>query len=90
MVLKEKEKTAIQDLQTQEQTCINKYGKYSDEAKDPVLKKLFKTLQQKEQQHFNSLQQVLDGSVPSCNCNDSDGKDYEPEETYGPMANIRD
>lgn len=90
MVLKEKEKTAIQDLQTQEQTCINKYGKYSDEAKDPVLKKLFKTLQQKEQQHFDSLQQVLDGSVPSCNCNDSDGKDYEPEITYGPMADSED
>ena len=90
MVLKEKEKTAIKDLQTQEQTCIKKYGKYSDEAKDPVLKKLFQTLQQKEQEHFNSLQQVLDGTVPSCNCNDSDGKNYEPEATYSTLTNSDD
>ena len=90
MVLKEKEKTAIQDLQTQEQTCINKYEKYSDEAKDPVLKKLFQTLQKKEQQHFDSLQQVLDGTVPSCDCNDSDGKNYEPSATYSTIENSND
>ena len=59
MVLKEKEKTAIQDLQTQEQTCIEKYGKYSTQAKDPVLKDLFKTLQQKEQQHYDSYSRYL-------------------------------
>lgn len=90
MVLKEKEKTAIQDLQTQEQTCIQKYGKYSTQAKDPVLKDLFKTLQQKEQQHYDSLQQVLDGQVPSCNCNDSDGKEYDPKATYDTMTNSED
>ncbi|MBP3702158.1 MAG: ferritin-like domain-containing protein [Lachnospiraceae bacterium] len=90
MVLKEKEKTAIQDLQTQEQTCIEKYGKYSTQAKDPVLKDLFKTLQQKEQQHYDSLQQVLDGQVPSCNCNDNDGKEYDPKATYDTMTNSED
>lgn len=90
MVLKEKEKAAIKDLQTQEETCIKKYGKYSDEAKDPVLKGLFKTLQQKEQQHYDSLQQVLDGNVPSCDCNDSDGEKYEPRATYDASSNNAD
>ena len=37
MVLTEKETTAIEDLKTQEQACINKYNKYKDEAKDEVL-----------------------------------------------------
>jgi len=90
MVLKEKEKTAVKDLQTQEETCIKKYGKYKEEAKDPVLKELFQTLQQKEQEHFNSLQQVLDGTVHSCNCNDSDGKNYEPKATYNTLTNSDD
>lgn len=90
MVLKEKEKTAIKDLQTQEQTCIKKYGKYSNEAKDPVLKELFRTLQQKEQKHYDSLQQVLDGTVPSCDCNDSDGEKYEPSATYSMAADSAD
>ena len=38
MILTEKETTAIEDLKTQEQACIEKYTKYSNQAKDPVLK----------------------------------------------------
>ena len=66
MVLNEKELAAIKELQTQEQRCIAKYAKYAGEAKDPVLKELFQTLQQKEQQHLNSLEQVVNGTVPEC------------------------
>ena len=36
MILKEKERTVIQDLQTQEKSCIEKYGKYAQQARDPV------------------------------------------------------
>ncbi len=90
MVLKEKEITALKDLQTQEQTCIEKYGKYSREAKDPVLKDLFQTLQKKEQKHYDSLEQVITGEVPQCDCNDSDGKDYNPTATYMSMDNSED
>lgn len=90
MVLTEKETAAIKDLQTQEQTCIDKYAKYACEAKDPVLKDLFKELHEKEQQHYNSLEQILNGSVPSCNCNDSDGREYNPKATYNAMTNSED
>lgn len=41
MVLSEKETAAIKDLQTQEKTCVEKYSRYSKEAKDPVLVNLF-------------------------------------------------
>lgn len=82
MVLNEKETAAIKDLQTQEQTCIEKYGKYAGEAKDPVLINLFTDLKKKEQQHYDSLGQMLSGTVPSCNCNDSHGKEYSPVATY--------
>lgn len=50
MVLTEKESTAIKDLQTQEQSCIEKYQRYATEAKDQVLVQLFQELQKKEQQ----------------------------------------
>ena len=43
---------------------------------------LFTDLHKKEQQHFDSLGQVLNGTVPNCNCNDSDGKNYNPTATY--------
>ena len=78
MILKEKERAAIEDLQTQEKSCVEKYGKYAKEAKDPELKNLFSRLQKEEQKHYDSLSQVLNGSVPDCDCNDSQGRDYAP------------
>ena len=83
MVLKEKEKQAIKDLQTLEQACIDKYDKYAVQAKDPVLQELFTTLKGNEQK-------VLTGTVPSCNCNDSDGRDYDPKATYSQLGQSQD
>ena len=90
MVLKEKERTVIEDLQTQEKCCVEKYTKYVDKAKDQELNKLFETLKDKEQEHYDSLTQVLSGTVPECNCNDSDGREYEPKATYTSMSESED
>jgi len=90
MILTEKETTAIQDLQTQEKSCIEKYKRYSSQAKDPVLRDLFQTLQQEEQEHFQTLGKVLSGTVPTCNCNDSDGRNYEPKATYNSAGESED
>ena len=90
MILSEKETTVIKDLQTQEQCCVEKYERYSKLAKDQVLIDLFTDLHGKEQKHLESLTQVLSGKVPSCDCNDSDGKDYEPKQTYKMMDDSED
>ena len=90
MSLKEKEISAINNLQTQEQNCIEKYKKYGNEAKDPVLKELFQTLQKNEQQHYDSLGQVLVGKVPSCDCNDQQGSEYDPKASYDIMIESED
>ncbi len=82
MILSEKEKTTIQDLQNQEESCIKKYTKYAEQANDPALRDLFCTLKSKEEEHYRSLGQVLNGTIPSCNCNDSDGKNYQPTARY--------
>ena len=66
MILNEKERAAIMDLQTQEKSCVEKYGKYAQQAKDPELKSLFETLQGKEQKHYDSLGQVLSGTAERC------------------------
>ncbi len=89
-MLKEKEMMTIRDLQTQEQNCIKKYGKYQGEAKDPVLKDLFGTLQKEEQEHYNSLTSVISGRVPECDCNDHQGKEYQPKASYDTMTNTDD
>ena len=90
MVLKEKERAAIEDLQSQEKTCIEKYAKYAEQAKDPVLKDLFRTLQQEEQKHYQSLGQVWNGTIPDSDCNDSDGANYNPTASYDAVSNSED
>ena len=90
MILKEKERAAIEDLQTQEKSCVEKYGKYAKEAKDPELKNLFSRLQKEEQKNYDSLSQVLNGSVPDCDCNDSQGRDYAPKAAYSSMSSNAD
>ena len=47
MVLKETERTAIENLRTQEKSCIEKYQKYAQQAIDPELKNLFEQLHKK-------------------------------------------
>ena len=59
MVLSQKETAALKDLQTQEQSCIEKYTRYSQEAKDPQLKELFKQISTDEQKHYKSLGQSI-------------------------------
>ena len=48
MVLKETERTAIENLRTQEKSCVEKYQKYAQQAIDPELKNLFEQLHKKE------------------------------------------
>ena len=64
MVLSEKERTVIEDLKTQEQACIDMYTKYSEQAKDPVLRDLISDIAKQEQKHFDELNQVIEGKVP--------------------------
>ena len=82
MVLSQKEMATIEDLKTQEQSCIKKYSFYEKEASDQVLKDLFKQLAESEQKHYDTLCHVAEGIVPQCNCNDNDGKQYNPTATY--------
>lgn len=88
MILKEKEKTILEDLKTQENSCIQKYTNYAEQAKDPVLKKLFTDLKLRERKHLQTLNSVLAGEeIPDCDCNDTSGADYQPVATYNPDDN---
>ena len=82
MQLTEQEKTVIKDLQTQEQTCIDKYRFYESSAKDPQLKNLFRRIGDEEQEHFDSLGQVLKGDVPNVEAARSGMEGFNPTATY--------
>ena len=65
--LSTKERMLLEDEKSHEQLCVDKYNEYSSKACDAELKSLFSQLAQKEQQHLDSINQLLSGIVPNVN-----------------------
>lgn len=69
--LTEKEKMLLKDQKSHEEMCIKKYNKYANLAEDPELKSIFLKHANQEQQHLNSINQILNGQVPTVNAGQS-------------------
>ena len=64
MNLTPKETSLLKDLTGQEKLCWEKYDKYSCDACAEELKNLFSEMAQTERQHYDSVCQMLGGTVP--------------------------
>ncbi|GIM27621.1 hypothetical protein CPJCM30710_02870 [Clostridium polyendosporum] len=65
--LSQKERMILEDLKTQEEVCIQKYNNYSQQVQDYQLKQLCSKLAGAEQQHYNTINQLLQGQQPNLN-----------------------
>ena len=65
MTLTQKETTLLSDLKSQEQICIEKYGKYAEAAHDTELKSVFNSLKANEEKHLNTITRILSGEEVS-------------------------
>ncbi|MDF2698575.1 MAG: spore coat protein [Haloplasmataceae bacterium] len=65
--LTQKEIFLLNDQKGHEELCIKKYAKYASEAQDQVLKTMFTKHGSQEEQHLNTLNQILGGKVPNTN-----------------------
>ena len=63
----QKEASLLQDLKQQEQLCVDKYGLYAQRANDPDLQKLFRDIQQTEQEHLQMVNSLIQGRMPQQN-----------------------
>lgn len=61
MTLTPKENSLLTDLKSQEQLCIEKYGKYEQSANDPCLKTLFKSIKSTEESHLSTISRIMSG-----------------------------
>ena len=61
----QKEMSLLQDLKKSEHICTEKYSKYADQAQAPQLQNLFQSIAQQEQQHVQTLEQMIGGNIPS-------------------------
>ncbi len=65
MTLTPKETELLKDMQSQEMLCVEKYKRYSQEARSCELRMLFSDLSAKEQKHLDTVNTMLAGNVPS-------------------------
>lgn len=61
MNLTQKETALLKDLKSQEELCIEKYGKYGADACDGALKNLFGSIRATEQSHLATVEKILGG-----------------------------
>lgn len=67
MNLSTKERYLLEDQKNHEQICIQKYADYANMASDQQLKNIFNQNGQKEKEHYNTINQILNGQVPAMN-----------------------
>lgn len=67
--LTQKERMLLEDQKSGEELCVKKYTEYANKAQDPQLKQLFSTIATHEQQHLDTVNQMLAGQIPNINQN---------------------
>lgn len=63
--LTQKETSLLKDLKSQEKLCVDKYTKHASAAMDGQLKELFTKIANVEQQHYNTICSIEQGTVPA-------------------------
>lgn len=83
MQFTQKEKSFLKDLKEQEQICVEKYNKYATDAHDTQLKELFTQIGQVEQQHLDTINQIMSGTVPTMQA----GGNKQAQLNFSPVYN---
>lgn len=73
MNLSTKERYLLEDQKSAEELCIIKYTTYANIVSDTELKSIFQQNAQKEQEHYNTIDQLLKGQVPTMSSSSSSG-----------------
>lgn len=63
--LTQKERMLLEDQKKHEQVCIQKYQSYAGQTQTPELQQLFQSHASHEQQHLNTINQLLNGQIPN-------------------------
>ena len=65
MPMTKKEQSLLKDLQNEEKLCAEKYAKAAEAACDPALKTMLGQIAKAEQNHYDTVTDMLAGKVPA-------------------------
>ncbi|EPY2276895.1 spore coat protein [Clostridium sporogenes] len=83
--LTQKEKYLLQDQKSHEELCIKKYTNYANQSQDPQLKQIFLNNAQEEQEHLNSINQLLSGQIPNVNSQQNNQQQNNQQQQQNPQ-----
>ncbi|MDD4565362.1 MAG: spore coat protein [Eubacteriales bacterium] len=63
--LTQKERMLLEDMKKEEELCIMKYNSYAQQATDPALQQMFNQIANVEHEHFDTINQILQGNQPN-------------------------
>ncbi|MDD3268380.1 MAG: spore coat protein [Syntrophomonadaceae bacterium] len=87
----QKERMLLEDQKKHEQVCVDKYNSYASQVQCPQLKALFQGYAQQEQQHLDSINQMINGQLPAMNQGSQQQQSAVPaSKIQGAMANQSD
>ena len=87
--LSQKERTLLLDQRSHEEICVNKYAEYSSQAQDLQLKQIFNEYSAQEQEHLNTINQLLIGQVPNVGGQQNQAQQGQQQMAAGnPSANM--
>lgn len=78
MTLTKKEQSLLKDLQNGEKLCAEKYQRAAAQAEDPYLQSMFQEIGAAEENHYNTVTQMLGGIMPQAKTSSSKS---EPQKT---------
>ncbi|MGI6038302.1 MAG: spore coat protein [Limnochordia bacterium] len=87
--LTSKERSLLQDQLKHEEICIQKYSNYAQQAQDPRLQQLFNQYATQEQQHYDTINQLLQGQQPNLGSSSS-GQQLSGQADMAGMASQQD
>lgn len=92
ITLSQKERLLLEDLKSHEEICILKYSNYANQAQDTQLKQLCKNNEQIERTHLDTINQLLNGTVPQMNQqqNQNSGSNSSTTSNQQSSGNISD
>jgi len=85
--LTQKERMLLQDQKSHEELCVKKYTEAANKAQDPQLKQIFQKIGQHEQQHLNTINQILGGQVPQMNSGQQSQSQGQGNQQSGSQSN---
>lgn len=88
ITLTSKERSLLEDQKSHEEICIQKYSNYANLASNQQLKDIFNNHAMIEQEHLNSINQLLNGQVPALN-NQQGGGNTNQQQQQQPSNNFQ-